>query len=542
VPIILALMISLLVVSCSHVSTKRDMASVGSEVSETETLEYLLKNQFSAKDVLKEEALPSIDPTQLQFKNHQSTASNKKERTHLSPRQIVKELKGQSFQKLNEINYSQVIKVADHFSAQELKDLANYLLGEKSCVAPDDVYFGFAAVLERKFSDSFFGQSSMDLYAKTVDCTVDVDLTVRSSYRLAILSILHSKCPDATVRLESLKNFNYPGFSSRANYWYNRCAVNKNESTSEAMNMFQRFPTSYHTILRMRDAKIDLKEIVFGKEKTPILLRSKVKPETNIYLQEIERTIDRPKFAKQFLKAYDDDVLNVLEPELLLYLGYLAHRLDDDLTAFKSISRAFLRKPELKTKAALMLLYPLRFFEDIKYFASKENIDPNLVLSLVRQESAFNPYAKSLVGARGLMQLMPRTAKHLDRSIKPSDLFEVRGNLSVGTQYLSFLLKKYDYNLVYTLAAYNAGHGQVDDWIKRYKTDNELIFMDVIPFQETREYVSSILRNYYWYQQINGDQSKSSILQRIGEKQDRVLLEHNNQNTATSSQSNGVGS
>jgi soluble lytic murein transglycosylase len=226
---------------------------------------------------------------------------------------------------------------------------------------------------------------------------------------------------------------------------------------------------------------------------------------------QIEKNINNPTVAKQYLNHFTDEVLNKLEPEHLVYVGYVAHLLEDDLKAFQALAKAMTRRPELKTKSVVQLYYPFRYKDEINTHAKTEEIDPVLVMSLIRQESAFNKNAISRVGARGLMQLMPATARKLDRKLNKKNLTEVNKNLQAGTKYLSMLLKRYDNNIVYALAAYNAGFGNVDAWIKRYKTTNEMVFMDVIPFQETREYVSSILRNYYWYDQLNKDFSKGKI-------------------------------
>src|SRR5262249_29534687 len=128
-------------------------------------------------------------------------------------------------------------------------------------------------------------------------------------------------------------------------------------------------------------------------------------------------------------------------------------------------------------------------------------VDPLLVLSLIRQESAFNQRAQSLAGARGLMQLLPATAKQMGAK-RSSQLFDPQINVKVGTKYLARKLQKYEGDVELTLAAYNAGFTRVDNWLKRYPVDNRLLFLDLIPFKETREYVSSIMRNYYWYVQL----------------------------------------
>jgi soluble lytic murein transglycosylase len=96
------------------------------------------------------------------------------------------------------------------------------------------------------------------------------------------------------------------------------------------------------------------------------------------------------------------------------------------------------------------------------------------------------------------MQVMPATARMI-ASVRTTALSDPQTNIKVGTKYFTKRLAQYNGDVELTLAAYNAGFARVDQWLKRYPTDNKLLFLDFIPFKETREYVSTILRNYYWY-------------------------------------------
>src|SRR5690606_28157815 len=141
---------------------------------------------------------------------------------------------------------------------------------------------------------------------------------------------------------------------------------------------------------------------------------------------------------------------------------------------------------------------PKPFWESI--VSNKNNIDPILAISLIRQESGFNPEARSRVGATGLMQLMPNTAKRFNRRVTIKRLEDPFLNINIGTKYFSNLLKRYDTNVVHSLAAYNAGERRVDRWQDEYFTqDTALHNIEEIPFLETRKYVKLIFRNVFFY-------------------------------------------
>jgi soluble lytic murein transglycosylase len=127
--------------------------------------------------------------------------------------------------------------------------------------------------------------------------------------------------------------------------------------------------------------------------------------------------------------------------------------------------------------------------------------DPYLMISLIRQESAFNERARSRVGARGLMQLMPQTARRMER-VSLRALFDPKTNIRLGVRFFSHLTERYEGEVELALAAYNAGPHKVDAWRQRYPIDNRLLFVDLIPYRETREYVASIARNYYFYKKL----------------------------------------
>ena len=137
--------------------------------------------------------------------------------------------------------------------------------------------------------------------------------------------------------------------------------------------------------------------------------------------------------------------------------------------------------------------------------ASGFSVDRALLYGFMRQESAFNPKARSYVGAMGLMQLMPRTAQIVANKYAPEALggnpYDPPVNMSLGQAYIASLLGDVDNNLVRTAAAYNGGPGNVIRWDNSLNASADpLLYVASIPLNETRDFVQRVLANYWMYQ------------------------------------------
>ncbi|WP_372656283.1 transglycosylase SLT domain-containing protein [Halobacteriovorax sp.] len=154
-------------------------------------------------------------------------------------------------------------------------------------------------------------------------------------------------------------------------------------------------------------------------------------------------------------------------------------------------------------KKFIQYIYPKPSLES-KYLENK--FDNNLAYSIIRQESAFNKEARSFADAYGLMQVIPSRAKKLARKHgipfqNTEDLYDVDINMALGVQYLEDLKKLFKY-LPMVIGSYNAGESAMKRWVKsRYQGDIE-IFIEDIPYRETRKYIKLVLRNYYIYQEL----------------------------------------
>lgn len=141
--------------------------------------------------------------------------------------------------------------------------------------------------------------------------------------------------------------------------------------------------------------------------------------------------------------------------------------------------------------------FPVALRDAFVQAAGETGVDPWLLMAVARRESAFNPDARSPVGARGLMQLMPYTAAQVAQELAlpapaDADLADPMLNLRLGSHYLAGLLKRYSGNRILALAAYNAGPHRVDQWLEEREMPFD-VFIESIPFYETREYVQAVL-------------------------------------------------
>ncbi|HUG27584.1 MAG TPA: transglycosylase SLT domain-containing protein [Gemmatimonadales bacterium] len=170
--------------------------------------------------------------------------------------------------------------------------------------------------------------------------------------------------------------------------------------------------------------------------------------------------------------------------------------------------RAFSRGAE-RTPALYRLLFPVPYAAAFHAQVEQRKLDPWLVAGLIKQESGFNPQARSGADARGLMQVLPSVGNQLARRLgiagwNAARLYEPEISLTLGTQHLAEMLRQYP-DPIRVLAAYNAGGTRVRRWENRPGVgDDPELFLEMIPYLETRNYVRRVLRNAEFYRALYG--------------------------------------
>lgn len=188
-------------------------------------------------------------------------------------------------------------------------------------------------------------------------------------------------------------------------------------------------------------------------------------------------------------------------------LGELYHHEGAPHLANQFLRRAFPRIATVEQNQVdphfLRMYYPRKFEDEIRKSSEKHQVDPYAIMALIHQESAYLPTARSSVGATGLMQLMPPTAREIGKRLNPtfseSRLVDPETNIELGTYYLKSLLRETGGSLELALAAYNAGPGNVRKWRRQFGNRPIDEFIEMIPYSETSNYVKriTILRSTY---------------------------------------------
>lgn len=148
------------------------------------------------------------------------------------------------------------------------------------------------------------------------------------------------------------------------------------------------------------------------------------------------------------------------------------------------------------------IFYRLIYGDIINHYSDVMDLDPLLVSAVMRKESGVNHIAVSRKGAVGLMQIMPATGRELAANLRLHEwsdekLKNPEANIMLGTYYLKRLMRRYDNDLVLALGAYNAGIGNID--VVRFVRSGEPVEIEHLPFNETRQYVKSVLFTYNLY-------------------------------------------
>ncbi len=297
----------------------------------------------------------------------------------------------------------------------------------------------------------------------------------------------------------------------RVAYWYGK-ALLKEKKNKQAREVFysviNNYPLNYYSFLAARQLKM-------SKAKKMITKKAIVSYNINSINKQLFKenflilladnndynTIDDLKINDEFIKswvAYKKQnypkSINLAKNELLK-----KYTIEHDEKNDKKTQKLSFSNYELK------LMYPILFENIINDYAKDYKLSPYLFLSLIREESHFDKEAKSSVGAIGLSQLMQPTASYIENKPIPKEtLLDDSENIRIGMKYFNYLIKYFKGNEYLAILAYNAGPGNIDKWLNNPKiTSDEIdVFIENIPYLETKNYIKKILSSYWAYVNI----------------------------------------
>lgn len=291
-------------------------------------------------------------------------------------------------------------------------------------------------------------------------------------------------------------------------FWlYESYKMKKTESgiTETSNDLMKRFGLTYYGIIAYQDMKNSLPQYSKNKVKTG-----------KVYLSQQEtQSLERAKIllaaglfnaAADELSVFSNRPLNQDEEQYLVnfYSQGVHHQ-----KVFGILSSLFDDAPDKRSDFLVKKLFPKEFWDLVSDDKMRSELDPLLLLSVMKQESAFDHNAISHSGAVGLLQMIPPTAQDVKAELKsdadvPSALADPATNIKFCAHYLAGLIKKYNGSIPLALAAYNAGPKRINNFINAKGGLVRDTWVDELPWAETSFYVKSILKNYLMYRILYG--------------------------------------
>lgn len=314
----------------------------------------------------------------------------------------------------------------------------------------------------------------------------------------------------------------------RAEYWIARTEEelgNKEEAQKRYENIFQTNILSYYGLQSAIKLKKDLSIYLTPSEVKINSFQGNLLPKQMQSIWRLrafleEGMIDYARVEAQSLFQYRPGGFTVgqEDPNNALLMALLYQSAGYSLAAFSHAFAAVSLDPNLLNSFSLEIFFPATYQKEFEQAAEEFGVHPLLLSSITKQESAFLPKVVSRANAMGLMQLLVPTAKEVNPKADQDLLFEPGENIKMGAAYFRKLLDRFQGNIGLALAGYNAGPSRASQWQKRMQESPAMqekfdmdIFIDTIPFTETRKYVGNILRNYAWYKVLQKDDMISSI-------------------------------
>ena len=301
---------------------------------------------------------------------------------------------------------------------------------------------------------------------------------------------------------DHLKKFPNSNSSPMVMFWLGKLAEKTNsyeEFSNYYKGVIERFPDSYYAY------RAYLKLSGFRGP----LITSYINPHPVVYPYKYTRN----NIIVKLVELKDYDIVSELGGDDEFIKSWVLYKKGDyshSMLVARDAMEKIQSKPD-KYDLRWRLVYPVIYYDDIKEYAEETGNNPPLMLALTREESYFDPLAQSVVGASGLMQLMPSTASEINSKYKlgmeiSDGLFNPYSNIKLGNYYYQFLRRNLEGYDISSVAAYNGGIGSIQRWKTTLHYNDTDEFVEQIPYPETQNYVKKVFRSYWNYIRIyNGN-------------------------------------
>jgi len=301
---------------------------------------------------------------------------------------------------------------------------------------------------------------------------------------------------------------------ARATFWLARCLMKlekPDESKQELQRLIQDDPLGFYGVLAVRDLRQDFPPFITEDNSVANLKLLNVKDLSHQIRVTAEWliTLNEKGPAEKLITIASDDLKkrSIQNTETWLAIASAYARTGLYLPLFATITSLPAELKDQLLRQHPDLLFPQPFREIIATASQNSGTPMEFIYSIIRQESAFNPEARSAADAFGLMQLLPSVAKQLAKQnaiaySEPADLYRPEVNIALGAYELKSLMNKYNNQFILAVSGYNANDSAIRGWLNsRYRQD-PVEFIEEVPYEETRTYIKLVLRNYVFYQRL----------------------------------------
>lgn len=383
-----------------------------------------------------------------------------------------------------------------------------------------------AKILEKNRSETAASQTRQILLSKYSNSDAAAELRWNLAQKAALMN--EYKIAWQWAR-EIIKNNPEHELAPQAGFWVGKWAQNlglKNDAEQSFEYVLSNYPSSYFA---WRSAVLlgwNVGDFTTLRKLSPNVIRPQEQP-VPLTGSDALKELYQLGQSKNAWTLWQVEFKNPQQPTVSEQFtdGLMRLGIGDNLEGLWMISSLNKREKPEEIKEYLTLkkqmtyweaLYPFPYLETIVKWSKQRALNPVLVTALIRQESRFMPTIKSVVGATGLMQVMPETAADIAPKInlKKYSLENVNDNVNLGTWYLGHTHDEYNNNSMLAVASYNAGPGAVGGWLTRFGFKDPDAFVEKIPYPETQDYVKSVFENYWNYLRIYNPE----ISQQMAEK------------------------